>query len=359
MRGTRGAIGKRGARMPATAVAKSRGSELSAQQKQEQMLKQLQADVAAQRAQAAAKTKNDLTAQRCRDELSSSIGFYGRLFTSLYTAVNAASADYTGILSMKDLPDLADGILEFALDGLTMINPELKCLKLATKTAEMIKGGQERVKQTKEAAEAIKKLMSVVSPNDPNKGEALRMAMVRRFMSKLDGAAEQVGIVFAQAMTDITNWQYNPAGSNVWKDVKQTLKKLELDLYVPQQKPDTNLFTDFFLYDMLASYVKANVELEYNTNSIHFPGGDMTHLAPQDHYFDEAGGKYVRVDGLSEAGCATIYERFGTKSENADSLRQTRRYAVARPGDLVTVWGAAYFRNDRRQALVNGGWVNK
>jgi len=249
--------------------------------------------------------------------------------------------------------------LIFALDGLTLINPELKCLKLAAKTVETIKENQERLAKVKEAAEAIKKLLIVGTANDPNKGAALRMAMVRRFFSKLDGAAEQVSIAFAQAKAAVTNWQYNPAGSNVSKEVSHTLGKLRLHLDVPQQKPDTNLCTDFFLYDMLASYVRANVELRYNTYSIHFPGGDSTHLRPEDGYFDEAGGKYVKVVGLSEEGAKTIYERFGKNGDSAGPLSRTRRYPVGRPGDLVSTWGAAFYRNDQLQAVENGRFVDK
>lgn len=353
--------------MGVPAAVKAKGHELSAQQKQEQMIQELQKDVQAQKAQDAKNRQIDQTAQIIRDRLNNTIGYYGRLFTSMYSAVNAASADYTGILNMKDLPELADGILDFALDGLTMINPELKCFKLAEKTVETIKQGQEQIKKAQEKAEAIKKLMTVAAANDPNKGEALRMAMVRRFFSKLDAAAERVGIVFAQAMGIVTNWQYNSTGSNVWKDVNRTLQQLApsslvtdyLSSHGPYGKPDTSLFADFFLHDMLESYVKANVELRYTTYSLHFPGGDSTHLRPEDPYFDEAGGRYVKVEGLSEEGCKTIYERFGKKGDNASQLSQTQRYPVGRPGDLVSTWGAAFYRNDELQTTYSGQYVNK
>jgi hypothetical protein len=122
----------------------------------------------------------------------------------------------------------------------------------------------------------------------------------------------------------------------------------------------TNLFTDFFLYDMVGAYVKACVSINYTSNSMSFPGGDATHLKPENPYFDEAGGKYVWVDGLKEEACKQIYEMLGRKSLHAHELYRSHRMPVSRPGDLVTVWGAAFYRQYSREVLEpDGTWANQ
>jgi hypothetical protein len=237
--------------------------------------------------------------------------------------------------------------------------PEVAALSKALEVANALKevaAAAKRVNDIEKLTQKVQTLLSASSGSDPNRGEAMRMAAARRFFAKLDMASASMAAVFAEAMSFITAWQANPDGLLRGK-LLRILWQLKIELY-PRTQLNTNLFTDIFLYDMLKEYVKSGVTLSYTTNSLDFPGGDYTHLSPDDHYFDSAGGRYVMVKGLSQAGCNTIYERFGKNSENAAELSKTGRTPVSRPGDLVKVWEAAFVRGFNRQVLKNGKWVN-
>jgi hypothetical protein len=138
--------------------------------------------------------------------------------------------------------------------------------------------------------------------------------------------------------------------------VQKKLREMKATLYysAPHAKDPTNLFTDVFLYDMVKAYVKANVSLSYHNGYLGFPGGDYTHLSPRDPYFDSL-ANYTQIDGLSKDTCETLYKMLGKNSPHASALEDTGRDPVSRPGDFVTVWGASFLRNGRKEILMSDG----
>jgi hypothetical protein len=336
------------------AATKSHGHRHTAHVKRLRAAEEWRIQFALRDLQAQTKSLNDNAASSARTALLASASHYAGLFTQLYSAVNAASADYTDLLHMKDRAEIGGALFEITLTALMLAVPELGAIKEAIKaTVEVVKGAAELSK-------AIGKVFDASKPDDPNAGAKLRISAARTFFSDLDKASQNIQGVFAEAMGVIDTWQFNPRG-DLLHQVHQKLRKVKLKFEVPDRVHDpTNLFTDFFLYDMAAAYVRACVSLNYTNNSLSFPGGDATHLKPEDHYFDGAEGKYVWVEGLSQEACKTIYELLGRKSPHAHELYRTHRMPVSRPGDLVTVWGAGFYRNYSREVLAPAGsWVNQ
>jgi hypothetical protein len=335
------------------ATSKSQGHVHTAHVKRQRAVEEWQVQLDIRDAREKAKKASDDAANRARTGLMVSASYYAGLFIHLYTAVNAASADYTDLLNMKDRPEITEVLLETTLAALKLFAPGAEAIKTAFDAAEMIETA------VKPAAGLVK-VFEAGQSGDPNHGAKMRIAAARGFFSELDKASDSIQATFAEAFSLVDSWQASPQG-DLMNLVRQKLRKLRLKFDVPAGVKDpTNLFTDFFLYDMIGAYVKACVSLNYTHNSVSFPGGDSTHLRPEDHYFDEAEGKFVWVDGLKEEACKTIYEMLGRESPHAHELYRAHRSPVSRPGDLVTIWGAAFYRQYSREVLEpDGSWANQ
>jgi hypothetical protein len=309
---------------------------------------------AADQLMAQAKNLNDLAANQARTDLANSAAYYAGLFTSLYAAVNAASADYIDIMNMKDTPEIGEALFDGVLSVFKLFTPGTAAI------AEALKAEIEAVENSAKIAKGVGKVFEYAMGGDPNAAAKSRIAAARSFFGELDKASKRIQSLFADARSIIDTWQFSPQG-DLRHLVRVKLSKLKVRLDVPDGVDDpTALFTDFFLYDMVKAYVKAtDVTLRYNNHSLSFPGGDYTHLSPDDHYFDEAGGKYVIITGLNEESCKQIYEMLGKRSKHTHELYRAHRPAISRPGDFVTVWGVPFYRNDFQEELESDGtWAN-
>jgi hypothetical protein len=148
-----------------------------------------------------AKILNDYAASAARTVLLGAASYYVGLLQSLYSAVNAASADYTDILNMKDSPGIGEALFEGALAGLKVVAPEVKAIKEAMETV----GDSAEI-----ATGAIAKVFDAATAHDPNSAAKMRITAARSFFSDLDTAKANLQRKFTEAMSAIDVWQFAP-----------------------------------------------------------------------------------------------------------------------------------------------------
>lgn len=275
----------------------------------------------------------DAVAKHFKTDIGIYMYHYGRLFTSLYAAVNAAAADYTDIINMKDPPSLGEVIFDSTLDAMTLFDPAIGAI------CKTMRGAIEKADTVKEKLEpvtAAAKGLFTPKQGDPNASACLRMRETRRFFAQLDKAGASLEKAFARALKAIDDWDSHPHGS--LHHLVEAQLGFKLRFAVPGKEPDTNLFTDFFLYDLLAMYTRKYVSVGYYTSS--GPYGEFARPHVRDLVASAA-----YVEGLGEASREDIYKTFGKNGTHAVALIHTFRPLINDFRDLVLIWGARFYRN--------------